>query len=97
MHSYKDNTFRLSVRQLVEFIFRSGDLSVRKSGRKDKTMLAGTRIHQKIQKRQGAGYRAEVPFVLTVPVKVNDAGEGYSIVIEGRADGIYEEIGRAHV
>lgn len=97
MHSYKDNTFRLSVRQLVEFIFRSGDLSVKKGGRKDKTMLAGTRIHQKIQKRQGAGYRAEVPFVLTVSVKVNDAGEGYSIVIEGRADGIYEEDGKPAV
>lgn len=45
-------------------------------------MLDGSRVHRMIQKRQGAGYRAEVPLSHTVDM------DGYRLVVEGRADGI---------
>ena len=42
---------KISVRELVEFILRSGDLDNRTGGKKDaESMLAGARIHRKIQK-----------------------------------------------
>ena len=51
---------RISVRSLVEFILRSGDLDNRRSqGAKKEAMQAGSRLHRKIQKRMGADYRAE--------------------------------------
>lgn len=82
----------------MEFIFRSGDLSSRKGVKKEQSMLAGTRIHQKIQRRQSASYRPEVPFSIDIPVcLVDNEAPAYSIVIEGRADGIYEEDGRPAV
>ena len=50
---------RISVRNLVEFVLRSGDIDNRRSGNAQKdAMLAGGRIHRKIQKRMGSGYRA---------------------------------------
>ena len=43
---------RISVRNLVEFVLRSGDIDNRRSGNAQKdAMLAGGRIHRKIQKR----------------------------------------------
>ena len=43
---------RISVRALVEFVLRSGDIDNRRSGAAQKdAMAAGTRIHKKIQKR----------------------------------------------
>ena len=59
---------RISVRALVEFVLRSGDIDNRRSGAAQKdAMAAGTRIHKKIQKRMGGNYRAEVPFRSTGP------------------------------
>ena len=53
---------RISVRALVEFVLRSGDIDNRRSGAAQKdAMAAGTRIHKKIQKRMGSDYHAEVP------------------------------------
>ncbi len=49
---------RISVRALVEFVLRSGDIDNRRSGAAQKdAMAAGTRIHKKIQKRMGGNYR----------------------------------------
>ena len=46
---------RISVRNLVEFILRSGDLDNRKDKTPDKiAMQAGAKMHRKIQKRMGA-------------------------------------------
>ena len=50
-------------------------------------MQAGGRLHRKIQRRMGAGYAAEVPLKITVPMK------GFDCVVEGRADGIFAEDG----
>lgn len=50
-------TIRISVRNLVEFVMRSGDLDNRRSqGAKKEAMQAGSRRHRKIQKRMGADY-----------------------------------------
>ena len=62
MSEENKRSIRISVRNLVEFVLRSGDIDNRRSGNAQKdAMLAGGRIHRKIQKRRGSGYRAEVP------------------------------------
>lgn len=74
---------RISVRNLVEFIFRSGDIDNRiGKGVQKEAMQEGSRMHRKIQGRMGIEYRAEVPLKLEVPQ------EQYILALEGRADGI---------
>lgn len=81
---------RISVRALVEFVLRSGDIDNRRSGAAQKdAMAAGTRIHKRIQKRMGGNYRAEVPLKYTAL----DEEEDIELLVEGRADGIFEEDG----
>lgn len=78
---------RISVRNLVEFILRSGDIDNRRSGAAQKdAMSAGSRIHRKIQKRMGAGYRAEV----SLKGSAVDEESGITLEVYGRADGILE-------
>ncbi len=77
---------RISVRTLVEFMERSGDLRGGSGGWRDKeAMQKGSRIHRKIQKRMGAGYQAEVP------LKYEIEREHYILILEGRADGIQSD------
>ena len=77
---------RISVRDLVEFLERSGDLDSRSGrGGDAKIMQAGSRLHRKIQGRMGSGYHAEVP------LKYRKEWERFSLLIEGRADGIWTE------
>ena len=46
---------KISVRNLVEFIFRAGDLDNRYGGMSDaETMAAGSKLHRKIQGRMGS-------------------------------------------
>ena len=79
----EEKIIRISVRNLVEFILREGDIDNRKAGLPDKeAMQLGGRIHRKIQRQMGSDYHAEVPLKITVPC------EGFAIQIEGRADGI---------
>lgn len=81
----KQNT-KISVRNLVEFILRSGDIDNRRSrAMQAEAMQEGSRIHRKIQRRMGASYHAEVPLKIEIPRK------NYQFVIEGRADGIIKE------
>lgn len=79
----------ISVRNLVEFLLRSGDIDDR-TGSQDpyKSMQAGSRIHRKIQKSMGSDYHAEVPLSI-----IRSFGD-YDLMIEGRADGVFmnEEI-----
>ena len=52
---------RISVRNLVEFILRSGDLDNSHGSSGDKeAMLKGGRLHRKIQRGMSGDYRAEV-------------------------------------
>lgn len=78
---------RISVRNLVEFILRSGDLDNRRSGGASNAMQEGSRIHRMIQKSMGMGYQAEVSLKYMLET------EKYRLIVEGRADGIYEEKG----
>lgn len=74
----------ISVRNLVEFIFRSGDIDNRRtSAAQADAMQEGSRIHRKIQKGMGDSYQAEVPLLYV------ERGEDYDLAIEGRADGIF--------
>ncbi|MEE0461443.1 ATP-dependent DNA helicase [Blautia hydrogenotrophica] len=74
---------RISVRNLVEFILRSGDLDNRRSKMADKeAMLMGGKIHRKIQKKMESAYQAEVS------LRHETIYEELSIQVEGRADGI---------
>ncbi len=78
---------KISVRNLVEFIFRSGDLDNRTGGRRDTdAMQEGSRIHRKIQKRMGSDYSAEFPLSITIPVSRDNTA--FELCVEGRADGI---------
>ncbi|MCR4740655.1 MAG: ATP-dependent DNA helicase [Lachnospiraceae bacterium] len=90
---------RVSVRNLVEFILRSGDIDNRRKGSADAdNMLEGARVHRLIQSRMGTDYHAEVLLRETRTVDINpeilppDTSPYINIVIEGRADGIiYKE------
>ena len=77
-------TIHISVRNLVEFIFREGDIDNR-HGRLPNAdaMMEGSRIHRKIQKSKGAGYLAEVPLKYTLYT------DNYELTIDGRADGVF--------
>lgn len=78
---------RISVRNLVEFVMRGGDIDNRRtSGAEKDAMQAGSRIHRKIQRRMGADYRPEV----TMRHVVEE--ERYQILIEGRADGVIRPV-----
>ncbi len=73
---------KVSVRNLVEFILRSGDIDNRRAVIADNAMAEGSRIHRMIQRRMGADYHAEV--VLRYAYEE----EKCTIIVEGRADGI---------
>jgi len=78
----------ISVRNLVEFIMRSGDLDNTRGGRDEiEAMRAGGRIHRKLQKQMGADYASEVALSITVPV--NYDGVSLELTVEGRADGVF--------
>lgn len=76
---------KISVRNLVEFVLRQGDLDNRHTTSVDTdAMAAGSKIHRKIQNQMGIDYHAEVPLKVEMPY------EKFSIVVEGRADGIID-------
>lgn len=88
----EQHIIRISVRNLVEFILREGDIDNRTaSGNDREAMQLGSRIHRKIQKRMGSAYRAEVSLKQAFPC------QDFLIQIEGRADGIIEEDGKVSV
>ncbi len=75
----------VSVRGLVEFIFRNGDITGGEGSFNKDAMQAGSRIHRKIQGKMGINYQAEVP------LKINIERPDYILTVEGRADGILTE------
>ena len=83
---------KISVRNLVEFILRSGDIDNR-HGRaaQREAMQEGSRIHRKIQRRMGADYQPEVP------LKTELERENYVLVLEGRADGVIVRDGQTTI
>lgn len=85
----EETIIRISVRSLVEFILREGDIDNRVSGSMEKdAMLLGGKIHRKIQSRVGTNYTAEVPLKIQMPC------DGFVLQIEGRADGVLKDDGK---
>ncbi|MBO5551800.1 MAG: ATP-dependent DNA helicase [Lachnospiraceae bacterium] len=82
-------TVHISVRNLVEFILRSGDIDERRGqGGSIDAMLEGAKIHRAIQAAAGSDYSAEVPIKEDIPLN-----EELILSIEGRADGIINNKG----
>ena len=75
---------RVSVRSLVEFILRGGDIDNRHQTSPENAMQEGSRIHRMIQKRMGAEYQSEVF------LRYTHMTEQYTLVVEGRADGVID-------
>ena len=59
---------KISVRDLVEFVLRSGDLDERSAGAPEEAMLEGARMHRKLQREAGPDYMAEVPLSICYPI-----------------------------
>lgn len=83
----------LSVRELVEFLGRNGNIDDRSQGRDSlAAMQAGSRLHRRLQKQGTSAYHPEVPLRISI-----DMGE-YDLEISGRADGIiYEQDDRGEI
>ncbi|MCR5654961.1 MAG: ATP-dependent DNA helicase [Lachnospiraceae bacterium] len=81
----------ISVRGLVEFLLRSGDIDNRRGTDSEKAMAEGARLHRKLQSGMGAFYRAEYSLKERVELP------NYSIVIDGRADGVILDKESEHV
>lgn len=87
----RNRDIKISVRNLVEFVLRAGDLDMRFRG--SSRAVEGTKAHQKIQKENrdkysiifGQEYTSEVSLKYSIPYN------GATIVIDGRADGILIE------
>lgn len=73
---------KIGIRQLVEFVLRSGDLNETKNSQN--TALNGARIHRRLQKKRSKDpdYQSEV--YLKTEVTMNDN----EYLISGRADGL---------
>lgn len=76
---------RISVRNLVEFVLRSGDIDNRAATGDRDAMLLGGKVHRKIQRKMGSEYQAEVP------LKHEIACKGFVLSVEGRADGVIRQ------
>lgn len=79
---------QISVRSLVEFLLREGDIDNRTVHDQVNAMQEGGRLHRKLQREQGSDYHAEVPLSYTY----HTADDDISIVVDGRADGIIESL-----
>lgn len=83
----KEKQIKVSVRNLVEFIMRSGSIDTSQSGISDPSLMAqGTKIHKKIQKSMGINYSSEVTMCHTSVIEYE--GEEFEICVDGRADGV---------
>lgn len=90
------NEIKISIRNLVEFVLRSGDLDNRFTG--SSRAAEGTRIHQKIQKSYKKLYSKEANLMQGSEEKVSYSSEvqlriiceykEFTFNVEGRADGI---------
>ena len=94
---------QISVRSLVEFLLREGDIDNRIAHDATSAMQEGGRLHRKIQRSMGGNYRAEVPLSYTyidesrISDMIEDAVDNpqnidmTSVTVDGRADGIIED------
>jgi len=76
-------TVTTSVRDLVEFVYASGDLVAAELG--TARARAGTEGHGDVRRMRPAGYEAEVD------VRTCVAGPVVDVVVQGRADGLFRD------
>ena len=76
-------SIHLPIRQLVEFLLRTGSIDSRFTG--FDRANEGARIHRKLQKAAGEGYQAEVF------LSAEREACGIAFTLEGRADGIFTD------
>ncbi|MCR4672568.1 MAG: ATP-dependent DNA helicase [Lachnospiraceae bacterium] len=90
-----NTSITVSVRDLVEFIMRSGDID-RSAGAAAEldAMQQGSAIHRRIQKEAGADYKAEV--YLSHTSECTCGNNHISLTVQGRADGIITELAITH-
>lgn len=84
MISMEKEVIKISVRSLVEFLLRSGDLDNRTVSADKEAMQMGARIHRKIQRQMGSSYTPEVSLKCQIPY------EKFVLQVEGRADGVMD-------
>lgn len=73
----------ISVRSLVEFVLRAGDIDMRFTG--GERMLDGAKAHRRLQKASPQEYAPEVTLSYTFDYK------GFAVTLSGRADGVITE------
>lgn len=78
----------ISVKDLVKYLYREGDISFSFGQQSKLSGLQGIRAHQKIQNSRSSSYMAEV----NVDYRVES--EHIILHIQGRIDGIYEKEGQ---
>jgi DNA excision repair protein ERCC-2 len=74
------NKIKVSVRNLIEFVLRSGDID--NSFMSMSRAVDGTKAHQKVQKSYGLEYKPEVTLKHSINYDI------FTIELQGRADGI---------
>ena len=74
------NKIKVSVRNLIEFVMRSGDID--NSFKSMNSTIEGTKAHGKVQRSYGDEYQSE--FTLKHSIEYED----FTIQVQGRADGI---------
>lgn len=89
----ENRVVKISVRNLVEFILRAGDINVGGKGVRDtEAMQKGSKVHRKIQNAMGGDYQAEVSLAQESTMSYGEVE--FTLVVEGRADGIFTRDGR---
>lgn len=78
-----ENTIRISVRNLIEFVMRSGDID--NTFYSNARAVDGIKAHQKVQKSYGPEYHPEYY------LKNETVVGGMVFCVEGRADGVWIE------
>ena len=81
----------ISVRGLVEFVLRTGDLGGDGRFTGPGRALEGTRGHQRLQRKRPPGYQSEVAVTQRLQT------EGFVLLVKGRVDGVLEEPGLLRV
>lgn len=85
----EQNEIRISVRNLVEFVLRSGNLDSRFMGAG--RALEGTRAHQKLQRQRKEVGAEDYEYADEVWMTHTIEYEGFTLTVEGRADGVITE------
>ena len=93
----KNRDIKISVRNLVEFVLRAGDLDMRFMG--SSRAVDGTKAHQKIQQENREKYSIIFgeQYLAEVSLKLEVLYNGTTIIVEGRADGILIKEGKVTI